>query len=822
MQRRNDSPEIWNHKFVDRESEIRSVLDDVEDMCASDGHLHILSLYGMSGVGKSRLVEHLRKEELATLDKEVDTIYVTFELSGPDDMLTNLGLIRKSCRFRCPLFDYAYIRYWDTYRVSAMDESVLSSMHKSYLVDILDDVTSAASSGLNIPLPSASALVGVVEQSVRKLSSLSSRALLKQLEQMSETQLFEKLPMLLGLDIDEHFNGDRPMRSRKRGILFFDAYDLASAQGQRRKDWLFMLVKEITAGLVVVTSRERLNWGKFQLPFEHIELSKIPDYSAEDLLEDELLPDDYDLVDFIIKSTTGHPLYLNLALDLYHVSGRGPFDGEQWLDEGMVICEGLATRFISHLSPSIQEAITSLACIRVFDRAIFEHLARDLMLPCKVTDYGTIVDTTLCRYITESDGLCKLHDLFTHDVSANTSTAAKKRIIDSYVSFIAARHDAYASDSLKVLFQNIIGIEDGLEDDIDLACAEKTIDVFLALVNRSLSHLSDGIDELSSYKTMKAVQQFIRALDREKGDTQEAVRLYGEVHDPDLLGRHRASYEVLAGYRRSLLDGDYDAFIGTLRHVLAAEEAEKRGTSWAARKARIYLADCEIMKGQFKDALELLMGLEGEAESFAKNYDYFLIVRSIGHIYRFNMMSEQAMRYYQKASLACDSNSYVSAYCHTNYCETLCYCEEAKSDKAFELAEEDAEIKLNPRNLGKYLYSLAIRAAISGDYDVGHKTARESYRINDKDGYRSGKLFAEIADMLVTYGERGRVPAGRINEARGTCKDLGVYGYLLLPVDMAVGPDIDKYKDAYQWIDFEATCGAYRDFIALLDKRREG
>lgn len=812
--------ELKECKFVDRDDAISYVMGEVQELCARYTYRQIICIYGIGGIGKSRFIDRLSNNELLDYSKAVKVQSVTFELTQRGLMVNNLIKIRKSCDYPCPIFDFSLLSIWDYFMIDKLDDDVLSILKDSYHQEIGDASHSILSTLGNVPIPPATALVHAINAAIRSFAAAKHYEEIELIKSMSNEAILRKLPDMLGRDINDHLKHRMERNPKERLLFFFDAY-VQDGTDPSGGNWLLKLIEPIESGLFVITSREKVIWEDRGIDIQPYELSDIPDKKVMELLKCEFCPADHELIQKVYEMAQGVPLYVSLALELYHKCGRDAF-GDRDLGIKSFRKEQLAERLISHMDDNIQKAVLALACVRVFDQNIFAHLVNKLNLPCSNLDYYDIIETTLCNYVTEEESLVKLHDVFTRDASQSMKPRARLDVIEEYVAFIAQRNSQYSLADLLTLFQNILLIELELDNDISTACLEYTVDVFLQLQDRGALLVRDNILFTAQHERTRSMMLLIEAIETKEVDTSKALAIFEQIENPLILGRHYSTFSVVKGYRSTLQTGMYDDFINQLDEVIRTEQQNKRAHSWASIKAQIYLADCKILKGCFLEALELLEKLKQEVEDISRDYNYFLIVRSMGHIYRFNMMPDMAMRYYRMASTSCNSSTKVQAYCAVNYCESLCFCSPEDNEEEFLYTESNTASKNSPRNLGKFLYSKAIRHAQLQNYQLAYETCRESKTVNHNDGYLSGELFADIAQAYIEYAEYGSIPTDTKELIVQKIKMLKVYGFLLLPISIADGDDLSLFQKQYEWVDFNYTVRFCREFLRRLHPEYPG
>jgi hypothetical protein len=291
------------------------------------------------------------------------------EIMGEETPILILQKIREKIKY-APLFDYAFLKYWELSQVSQLDTSYLRLIADSLPVEIatellefLDMAIPFLGTGLSIGTSAISKLLkrgNTYYEKIYKVNNLKEKKiLLDELSQNDPVQMLSLLPYLLAKDM-ANYAGDR------KQLYIFDAYDKASKYTSNGIEWLKTLIDSFKTGIFIVTSRENPKWvfDNQEELIEIIRINEIPEeYVTKELLRYQI-PES--AVKIIISSTQCIPIYLDLALSIFEKKG---LEGLIELDKTEK--EKFALKLINHLSEDAQWVIKIMSIVQFFDRFIY-------------------------------------------------------------------------------------------------------------------------------------------------------------------------------------------------------------------------------------------------------------------------------------------------------------------------------------------------------------------------------------------------------------------------------------------------------------------
>ncbi len=801
-------------KFVDRE-EIRGIVtNECNKVKNNPNYFKVIDIYGLGGMGKSSLLAELKKDTDATLKGiHHHIIYVSFEIDR-NQTLQNLIRIRKKITDCCTIFDYALINYWDKSGcVEKIDDSFMYKIRDGLWSGLVD--TAADIGGCLLPdviaLPSIRDIFECVRNLVQKVQKFPMRNYLEVISQLDPQDLLEKMPEYLGYDIER-------IISKKSSVLVFlcDSYQ-QSVPYSESKEWLMNLVAQVHMGLFIITGREKLKWYDAEKEIIPYHLQSFSEQVARNYIY-ECIPDASDaLVNEIIISSQCLPLFVNIAIDLYKSerSRNFPINISFFKDR-----DEMMKRFIYHFPQQWHSIILALSVVGVFNREIFTELGKRLGCNCPLEDYEEIVNTSLSDYIECGNGIVKIHDVFCSHAVGVLTLDYKKEVWNNYLQIILYRRDSYLADSQNVLitlFLNLIQRMIDLQLSITIQESEWLLDIFFHIVDKRAFFIPPAI--VTGERTeINDIILFINSVIYEKVNTVQTYKMLTSIKNPSNFGRHKNSYNILLLYSKCLL-GDYVEYCTGL-NKMESEFDDSDIPYWYYPRTKNYIADFLMMDGKFINAMKRLITLKNN--EISENM-IFQINRAIGHIYRFNMNLEMAEKIYSEQCIK--QSDYISSriYLQTNLCETYCFYKLKEFDDLYEETLKEAKALKSYRNIGKLYYSKAIALIQKQQFNRAYKMIKNSIEVNRNDGYKSGELFALMAQSYCDFAKIGHVRQNTTRSIENLLNKNKVYQFFRLPLYIMSNnkQGIETLRYEYEWLDFDRTVEQYTHFINALRSKKK-
>lgn len=809
--------------FTDRAEILELLNEALNKLNEGSNVFQVFSIHGIGGIGKTRLVKEFTK-----IISPESVVFVSFEIEKRSEVINNLYKIRKEIEYSCPFFDFALLRYWEMTNPTVLNDQFMDMFQKNFFLSTLDfaaeimgiPVGALESEFALPPIITPSAIIDFMNALCRRIPQFKHSSLFNTISSTSADRLVEKLPSLLGLEIGHLISVGKILSP----IFVFDSYQESQPYSES-EEWLYHLIKGACRGVYIVTSREPLHWKESS---EHLivhNLESYPEDDARKLLEETII-NRPDLVDQIIESTQCVPIYIDLALNVYE--SEKTVVGEVLVEKALFSDRHkLVHHFINHMKPSWQSVVLDLATIRIFNYGIFEHLVKCNMLDCAPYEYSTIIQSNLFSYISESknNNLYKLHDVFCKDAMSGRSASECYSIYRCYLDYLCYRRDILAQDNngttLAALFQNAVYLAIELEErllleetvpSIDQSVIEQILDIFFTLVANKVRFVPISFENVKT-ETMRKVCQFVYIKTYEKLNTRQTLDALNRLGDVSCFGKHTLSYEAVLFYTKSLAGhySELEAWVNQIDSILD----DRAKYEWFYNRIKIYQADCYMLNGQFKLALESLILLNN---GYVSAEDHYSIDRTIGHIQRFNFQLVESQKTYSSLMKDYHNNSVYREYLAANLAEVQCFFPDDEFIKRNNKVLSSMETPYNIKNKGKVLYALAIANTVKKHYRTAQSQIDECININRKDGYQSGELFAYMAQAYLDYARMGVVTQNTINQIDHLLIGNGAYTYFRLQLAIMCGDTsrVSYIGKRYDWIDFAHTEKECRRFLSQL------
>lgn len=818
-------------EFVDR-TEIREcIMDIIKNRIQETDFFKLISIYGMGGTGKTCLINELEskiKAHSSKVSEKIKLIKVSFEISNNKQFIENIVKLAAQYDHSCILFEYALLKYHEKIDIYQLDNKIIRKIQSNFFSNFADSFLESVDflqSKLNpksvqMGIPSISGILDVIGDIHRNLKKIPLWNNINDIDEMNKAELLYNLPIYLGMDILRNEN-QLVKKGKKRNLVFiFDSY-IPSKPYSGSSEWLFRFISSLQMGLHIITSREKLVW-KFDA-FKPYELKAYPEEDTRKYLSKHI--NKQDIIDIIIESTQCVPIYVDLAVNVYKKESE--LINENIMNKAIFNDrETLVSKFIDHLDPKWREVILNLTTVRVFNKDIFENIIKSCNLSCPYYDYKEIVNVSLVQYIENDGDFVKLHDVFCKNAIKVLPFEQIIFNLNNYLEYIIYREVYNNISSLNIivmLLYNIINIESDFNNSVEVPTfiVEKTLDLFFMIFDANIDLQCIDVKRNTNIVISDMIH-LMNAINEKKNGTKESLFSLNKISDSNNLGYHKKSYDIFLQYTYSLT-GDYYRLAVKL-NTLNKELTDDECIHWYYSQIKLYTADLELIQGKFYDALEATNDMEKAIDdSIFSFYSFFQIQRTRGHLYRFNGLWEDAFNEYNKVLEHYNCGLATKAYICTNLIETKCYYDERYVINNFQIALDYVKQDNQRKNEAKIYYSKAIADILLCDYEEAQNNIDESIQLNKIDGYRSGELFAYMAQAYLEYARYSSIFSDTLDKIEKLLNDNEVYLFFRLPIAVMQKDDdtIISLKKAFQWLDFDTTLKNYRNFINRLENINE-
>lgn len=349
---------------------------------------------------------------------------------------------------------------------------------------------------------------------------------------------------------------------------------------------------------------------------------------------------------------------------------------------------------------------------------------------------------------------------------------------------------------------------------------ESLIDIGLYLSDNGYWN---GVEEISKraaqHESLKDIFQFLRAnCLLWKGKLIEGLEVINQV---DISANKLGRFDTMAEYVKThiiALSGRYDE-AEVLYENLTKQITYHKETEKLYSKIFRQWGDLLYLRGKYKKSVHVLDELAGTT---ANIFERAATIRTKGHVYRLNFLSDEGEQIYSSA-LSMFQGENTDGYIgksHTSLMETICW---SKPEEAIKLAPKAIEINEQQESkieLGRIYAALAI-AHILHDQNVtlASEYAELATVTQEETGFQSGVLFSFIAKAIIAIAEKDYssiLSAVKLVEEK--MDELKVYHCLKLPLYVYLNDEdkIEELQNRLDWLDFDLSLERAKGIVEKL------
>lgn len=653
--------------FVDRTELLKGFLEWHESLEPDQTGVGVF--HGLGGIGKTRLSQRV-EEALGSEHPSVRIDFYLPELRGFDSALMAIrrGLGAKLGRGAFPRFDLAYAHYWRlTHPGDAGQAAAIPFLEES---EILSDIVTSFST-----LPGIGAVVAAAKGAGMAYAWLHRHSMLKEpvvadIPTLDVHEIGIALPEFLGLDLAAlpHW--------KPRPIIFVDTLEALMAgtelvDGESAGSWLEAAIASSHGTTWVITSRDPLGWesgesGDLRLAVLEQQVPPLDGDSTCELAALGGAPTP-EVAEQIHALSRGVPFYVELALE-YVTRNPDALHSEQWNQR--LPQDRLVSRFIGHLPTADRDSLTLMAAVTRFDSRILGSAQQFAGIPSSLSSYAHLSRLTLCRRV-DADSL-SLEPLVAPFLAARLAAVAPEEYEEFLAQTLAARAGTLSVDQnfagrqwLVIEALRVASIVGTVAPGLESACEKLAKSPALASAEQALSELVAGVSEESDPYWLAVLT--LARLRRRRGAFAQAEALLARKQFPERVRAHAEL--VLADVRREA-GQPRQAFSGYQRVLALTPDGHNH-----AVRARISIADRQMVLGQYSEALSTLESLARDLEDRPDSVDYSLYLRQRGQLYRVAGTSiGEARRIFEDAErrLLLLGDDYEVARIWTDLADLLC------------------------------------------------------------------------------------------------------------------------------------------------------
>ncbi len=777
--------------FVNRDTQLAMVRSHAGMLNLDPEHLALFEILGLGGIGKSRLLQEVRREILADGGR-IQLAWVSLDADAGTTETTALEVLRAQMPGDRLLFDTALARYRQATGQPPLSRSASLASRSGDLA--LSQV------GLPLKIDFASELYRRSRKAVKRTLRYDSEEF-AEIDYLRDEpgSLRERLPGYLATDL-------RRDPRDPRIAIFYDAYE---KQPQSVLDagapWLRAFLLELGRGLHIITSRMSLPWDGTDL--DHIRqvlhLGELPIDDARLFVFNRLGEIDEAIEDRVLEATQRIPFFLEATVEV--CEGQIDRDGAIDLDEIPTDPEGAVARFLDHLPAEGRALAIAVSAVRVFDSGTFAALLAALGRAPSDLAFEDFTESFFVLSL--GDGFYATHDLLTDYVLA-LRPRRDRRIVEAALAAATTHVErrAIGGEHLAAILRMYQALLDGWATiDVPKDAVARLVDVGYHLYDAgrwqdlaSLNVKDRGRGQKSSSAVVAA---FIRALAaRRTAGTVAGLRLLEELEPrAGALADRMRAFEMEVAYLTEI-SGDYSSARERFR-VLVAQTDPMDPTDRTDIRIRLHHADLLTMDGHLIDASHLLLETS-ELVTPRAGVEWAELVRQRGHAFRFSCLWPEAEALYRQALSVVGDVPGPAAKLRTNLAEAACWTDAQRSLEDIDLAEA-LNLRLGSRiELAKCEAARAVALARLDRAADARRAVERAQAHAKAAGYPAGGAFA-LQALAVTAGlvRDSSFQLNAFASLAAIVRELGTYRHLLVaPAWLADGGSFEAAAQPVAWI----------------------
>lgn len=755
------------------------------------GHFALFEILGLGGIGKSRLLQQVRRTIVAD-GGTIQLAWVSLDADAGTTETTALEVLRSQMPGDHLLFDAALARY----------RQATGQPPSSRAAGLASRSGDLALSQVGVPLK-----IDFARDLYRRSLKAVRRTLRYASEEFAEIdelrdqpgELRRRLPGYLATDLR------RDPRS-PRIAIFYDAYE---KQPQSVLDdgarWLRSFLLELDRGLHVVTSRTPLPWEGTDLDGirQVMHLGELPIDDARQFVFNRLGEIDEVIEDRMLEATRRIPFFLEATLEVCErqIDAGGAID----LDQVPADPEEAVARFLDHMPPEDRALAIAVSAVRVFDRGTFAALLAVLGRGPSDLAFEEFTDSFFVLSL--GGGFHATHDLLTDHVLA-LRRGRDRRIVAAALEAATVHVElrAVGGENLAAVLRMYQALLDGWATlEVPDGSVARLVDVGYHLYDAGrwfdLASLAAKDSGRGQESAASVVATFIRALAaRRTAGIDAALQLLEDLEPRSraLADRTRA-FDMEVAYLTEI-SGDYSSARERFR-VLAAQTEPMDPTDRTDIRIRLHHGDLLTMDGQLVEASRLLLETS-ELVTPRAEVEWAELVRQRGHAHRFSYLWSEAEALYRQALRAVGDVPAPAAKLRTNLAETACWVDAEGSLEDIELAESLNQRLGSRIELAKCEAARAVAFARLDRFVDARRAVQRAQAHADAAGYPAASAFAlQALAVIAGLGHDRPGHLASFAALAATVRELGTYRHLLVaPAWLADGDSFETAARSVAWI----------------------
>ena len=533
----------------------------------------VLAFYGMGGIGKTSLREHLcdmvKKDD--SLKEQVVYSYIDFQTDFSKNMISKDVFYRlisdrfhKNFGIKFTIFSLAYIIY-----LKKLNPNLELKKHTLPFAeegDILSGIIEFLSESVG---SIAGITTKIVAYAYKNYSNFflddNIKNELFKLENQEVCNIEQELPRFFAYDL-ANFKKENP---NKKVSIFFDTYELlcktqpTDAEKLKQDEWIRDFIEQNKNVLFVINGREKLIWELADSDWEEV----LEQHRLEELSDDDCKSflnhcgiTDPDIQERIIKCSCGVPFYLDVCVEIW--------EKDKCKEDFRDIKQAEITeRLIRYLDRSELATLELLSITSYFNREIFE-----LMVSKFSTGYpATKIDELAKFSFISSEDNSKhytiqrlMKECLQNQLNAELKARAHETMVCYYEDKLKDLSIKTASSTQAALIQEAFAHKEKLEGvekaidwlleklDIYSECRMLFIfkDMLLGLLDKDLDYKKAEILNILGV-SYRDIGDYNKAIEYHEKALEIRINALGE-NQPELYNNLGISYDGLGDYNKAI------------------------------------------------------------------------------------------------------------------------------------------------------------------------------------------------------------------------------------------------------------------------------
>ncbi len=723
--------------FIDREVPRAIFWNNYDEVSANmdKNIIKVVSYYGVSGIGKTRLCNELMNE---LKEKKPETKYAYLDLNDTQESWLTISKLKnylvEHYKYTFPLLEYA-LYFYAIKRGESIDKpEVKGIIEKSSYLNHIFEILGA------IPVIST---VSTIIQSMDSALTLGRNFYLEHKQYLAEMESYDiqelkgKLPFYFAKDMQRNRE-----KEKEPLVIFFDTYEMLVNEMNSIGDPLLNdlwirgkngIIFQVSNTLWIIMGRERLKWEQFDRNWdkESLEQHMLNELSKKDSISylKKVGISDADLCEDIYELVKGMPDHLKLCIDTYYKNDTGKM--LKLADLSGDLGE-LAGQFLRYMNDNEKTLIYLLSCMENWTDDEFDKVNNEMNYNLSKIMYDKMKD--LSFIITKDNTHYYINRKIQRIIFEKCPISIKEKYY-KYISKIINNESIPSSIREKLaIYQIKFETSDNIEKSIYNVLSNMSSILDNYINNYELTAFESAFDyiwkqarEFKQSKVYVIAATFYAEYLEKKGEYKEMLELLNECNRS--LGMNQLSenellkfnnVEVTALYRNGNYDKSLELCVEVYKKYKIIYGEDHLGT------IGIYsnISGIYFELGRYEEALKV---------------------------------SEEV---YQKYSIQCGEDHRLTLY-ELNNLSTR-YSSLKRYDEAFKVSEKVYERLItilgenHPSTLG-VLSNLSIRYASLGRYDEAVKVSEEVYqRCKDILGENHPETVAALSTLGTHYFQLGR------------------------------------------------------------------